>query len=381
MNAGRGAPVNRLRLLIVGPSARPVLGGQEVEAALLLRKWQNDPDLQVSFLPSNPALPGWMGVSERIPYVRTVLRLLAYVASLWRAMSGVEVVHVFSASYTSFLLTALPAWLISRLQRKRTILNYHTARRWETFAQSRIVGIIVKHTAGIVVPSPYLAAKFEEAGWKVQVIPNIVGDRFQYRARSNLEPRILCARNLSPDYGIEIVIEAFAMVQAHAPNASLYLLGDGPSRPSLEAQVRRLGLSGVSFCGSVPNEKMPEWYDRADIFLNASFLDRADIFLNASFLDNAPLSIVEAMKCGLPVVTTDAGGIALMVKPEETGLVAPVGDARALAEQVLRLLREPEFAARIARQAHEHLAAYRWSAVREKWLEAYRQAQMEGAGK
>jgi glycosyltransferase involved in cell wall biosynthesis len=355
-------------VLIVGPSARRILGGQEVEAALLIRKWQNDPDIQVSFLPSNPPLPGWMGVSERIPYVRTGLRLPAYVASLWRAMSGVEVVHVFSASYTSFLLTALPAWMISRWQGKRTVLNYHTARRWQTFAQSRIVGIVVKRTASIVVPSPYLAAKFEEAGWKVHVIPNIVGDRFQYRARSNLEPRILCTRNLSPDYGIEIVIDAFAIVQAHDPNASLYLLGDGPLRRRLEAQVRRLGLSGVRFLGAVPNEKMPEWYDRADIFLNASFLD------------NAPLSILEAMKCGLPVVTTDAGGIPLMVKPDETGLVAPVGDARTLAEQVLRLLREPELAAKIARQAHEHLEAYRWSAVREKWLEAYRKAQIEGAG-
>src|SRR5262249_33375884 len=147
--------------------------------------------------------------------------------------------------------TALPAWLISRVQRKRTLLNYHTAQRWQTFAKSRIVGMILERTTNIVVPSPYLAAKFEEASWKVHVIPNIIGDRFQYRARSNLEPRILCARNLSPDYGIEIVIDAFAIVQTHAPNASLYLLEDDPLRQSLEAQVRRLGLSGMSFCGAV----------------------------------------------------------------------------------------------------------------------------------
>ena len=99
------------------------------------------------------------------------------------------------------------------------------------------------------------------------------------------------------------------------------------------------------------------------------------------FLDIAPLSVLEAMKCGLPVVTTDAGGIPLMVRSEETGLLAPVGDARTLAEQVLRLLREPEFAAKIARQAHENLAAYRWSSVREKWREAYLEAQIEGARK
>jgi hypothetical protein len=47
---------------------------------------------------------------------------------------------------------------------KRTVLNYHTARRWRTFAKSKIVGMILKRTAGVVVPSPYLAAKFERAG-------------------------------------------------------------------------------------------------------------------------------------------------------------------------------------------------------------------------
>ena len=61
-----------------------------------------------------------------------------------------------------------------------------------------------------------------------------------------------------------------------------------------------------------------------------------------------------------------------MVHHEETGLLAPVGDARTLAEQVLRLLRQPEFAANIARRAHERLAAYNWPSVRAKWLEQYR---------
>jgi glycosyltransferase involved in cell wall biosynthesis len=354
--------VTGLRVLIVFPFARHILGGQEVEAALLMRKWQGDPDIEVSFLPSNPALPQWMRVCDRIPYIRTLLRLPVYLASLWPAISRVEVVHVFSASYTSFLLTCVPAWLISRLQRKAVVLNYHTARRWQTFADSSIVRFVLKRTERNVVPSRYLAAKFEEAGWKVDVIPNIIGDQFRFRARCNLQARILCARNLSPDYGIEVAINAFAIVQAQYPNASLSLVGEGPLRRSLEAQVSGLGLSGVTFRGAVPNENMPEWYDRADIFLNASFLD------------NAPLSILEAMTCGLPVVTTDAGGIPLMVKHGETGLVAPVGDAQTLAEHVIRLLREPEFAATLARHAYEQLETYRWPSVRPKWLELYRAA-------
>jgi phenylacetate-CoA ligase len=210
-----------------------------------------------------------------------------------------------------------------------------------------------------VVPSPYLAAKFEEAGFSVSVVANVISDHFQYRPRTHLEPRIICARNLSRDYGIETVINAFAIVQAQYPAATLYLIGDGPLRRNLEVQVRTLGLSGVEFCGTVENEKMSAWYQRADILLNASFLD------------NAPLTMLEAMACGLPVVTTAAGGIPLMLNHQETALLAPVGDARTLAEHVFRLLREPKLASKIARQAHSQLRAHNWSLVRVEWLKTY----------
>jgi glycosyltransferase involved in cell wall biosynthesis len=350
-----------VRVLIIGPTAQRIVGGQEVEAALLLRLWQVDSDAEVSFLPINPALPHWMRLLERIPYIRTVTRLPIYAFSVWIAISNVDVLHVFSASYSSFLLTCVPAWLISRWRRKKFILNYHTARHWHKFANSKIARFVLARTDAIVVPSAYLATKFGELGFDVSIIPNIIGDQFQFRPRMNLQPRIICARNLSPDYGIEVVLNAFSIVQAQCPDASLYLVGEGPLRRDLEAQVRALRLSGVQFCGTVPHRQMQEWYERADIFLNASVVD------------NAPLSILEAFACGLPVVTTAAGGIPLMVKHEETGLVGPVGDAPTLGGHVLRLLHEPTLATKLSRQAYkELLAIHQWSSVRQKWLDVYR---------
>src|SRR5215467_5324308 len=104
-----------------------------------MRKWQSDPEAEVTFLPNDPVLPRWARAIEGIPYVRTVIRLPLYAVTAWRGISRVEVVHVFSASYTSFLLTCLPVWVISRWKRKRFVLNYHTARRWRQFVNSRIV--------------------------------------------------------------------------------------------------------------------------------------------------------------------------------------------------------------------------------------------------
>jgi glycosyltransferase involved in cell wall biosynthesis len=349
-----------LRVLIIAPLSANVIGGQEVEAMLILRRWQHDPEVEASFVPNNPRLPNGLRILETVRYLRTTVRLPIYLALVWQAAAKVDILHIFSASYSSFVLNCIPVWLIARLRRKRFVLHYHTARGWKKFANSSLVRFVLKRINKIVVPSIYLAGKFEQIGFAASVVPNIIDeDRFKYRPRKPLRPIAISTRNLSPDYGIEVIIHAFAIVRQYYPHATLYLLGDGPLRQTLEARVRALRISRLFFCGAIPNEKMSEWYERADIFVNASFVD------------NAPLSILEAMASGVPVVTTTAGGITYMVKHEETALLCPLGDSRAIAEGVMRLLREPELALQIARRAHEQASTYSWSVVRKKWLEAY----------
>jgi glycosyltransferase involved in cell wall biosynthesis len=100
--------------------------------------------------------------------------------------------------------------------------------------------------------------------------------------------------------------------------------------------------------------------------------DQADIFINASWLDNMPVSILEAFACGTPVVSTAAESISYLVEHERTGLLSEVGDVSALAGNVLRLLRDPALAARVAVQALRQSELYRWPAGREQWLDVYR---------
>ena len=354
-------PSTGLRIAIIAPSQAGFTGGQEVESALLLRRWQDDPEAEVSFVPNNPQFPIWLRKLEQIRYLRTVVRLPIFLLLVWKAASRANVLHAFSASYSSFVLNCVPIWLIAKLRRKAFVLNYHTAREWEKLASSRLAKWVLKRTERIVVPSAFLAGKFEEIGVQTSVVPNIIDeDRFHYRPRNPLHPTAICTRNLSPDYGIEVVIEAFAIVLRHYPAATLYLIGGGPLRDQLESLVQALGLtSRILFCGAMPNEKVAEW------------VERADIFINASLLDNAPLSILEAMASGLPVVTTAAGGIPVLLRHEDTALLCPIGDARALADQLRRLLREPELALQIAHRAHEESRMYRWVSIRTKWLDVY----------
>jgi glycosyltransferase involved in cell wall biosynthesis len=125
-----------------------------------------------------------------------------------------------------------------------------------------------------------------------------------------------------------------------------------------------LELKGVEFIGAVPPDRMPELYDRADIFVNSSLVD------------NMPLSLIEAFACGLAVVSSNAGGIPHLVTGGETGLLSPCGDYEALAANVIRLLEDQKLAAGLINRARVASQQYTWTATRGSWLKIY--ADMSG---
>src|SRR5690242_17778365 len=118
--AGQGGA--RLRVLIVAPSL-DILGGQAIQAQRLLTRLSEHPSLDVGFLPVNPKLPGLLGKLQTIKYVRTVLTSLRYWALLLKEVRGYDVIHIFSASYWSFVLAPTPAILAAKLYGKRAVLN------------------------------------------------------------------------------------------------------------------------------------------------------------------------------------------------------------------------------------------------------------------
>jgi glycosyltransferase involved in cell wall biosynthesis len=358
---------DKLRLLVVGPSL-DILGGQAVQAARLMTRLREEPSLGIGFLPINPRLPGVLRKLQAIKYVRTVVTSIWYVAALLARVRKYEVIHIFSASYFSFVLAPTPAILISRLYGKRIVLNYHSGEAGDHLERWPSAIKTLKLAHEIAVPSEYLVRVFARFGLNAQAIYNTIEtDVFHFRARPHPGLRFLSNRNLEAHYGVDSVLHAFSIIQKQHPEASLVVAGDGSRRRMLEALARELELRNIEFTGQVNHAQVTELYDRADIYLNGSLID------------NQPLSLLEAFACGLPVVTTNAGGIPDIVSNEHTGLMVECGDHEGMAAAALRLLEDNELAQRIISEARNECRKYSWSAVRDQWVQLYEGLGQTGA--
>jgi L-malate glycosyltransferase len=361
VRAGGPSARPKLRLAIVGPSLRYV-GGQSVQADLLLRHWDADPDLQVTFIPIDPPFPMGLGWVRRVPLLRTIVRTPFYLTALWRGLRDCDVAHIFSASYSSFLVAPLPAWVIATMRGKKALINYHSGEARNHLKGSRIARTVLKRASRVVSPSGYLVDVFREFGIEAESVPNIIDfSQFAYRERSPLRPHLVCTRGFHPYYAINVVIKAFAEIKKIYLDAQLDLVGGGALETDIRRLVSDLGLTGVNFCGVASRDEIGRYYDRADIFINGSRLD------------NMPVSILEAFASGTPVISTAPEGMRYLVEDGRTGLLSDVGDPNALAANVVRILRDTELARRLSVNAFEQLAQYRWERVREQWLSIYRE--------
>ena len=351
----------RVRVLIVAPSI-DILGGQALQAQRLIQGLAASADVEAAFLPVNPRLPGILAQLQRIKYLRTVVTSIAYFAALLRAVPRCDVVHAFSASYYSYLLAPLPALVVARVFGRRSILNYRSgeaADHLERWKLSRWTMATLPSL--VVVPSGYLVDVFGRFGIRAHPIVNFVPiDRLPFRARTRLMPWLLSNRNLEAHYNVACVLHAFKDIQQQFADACLDIVGDGPQRAELEALALALSLRNVTFVGRVANERMPEYYGKSDVYVNSPDID------------NMPSSILEAFACGLPVVTTRAGGIPYIVDDERTGLLVECGDSAAMARAVLRLLSDSALASRLAGAARaECETRYVWPRVQAQWEACY----------
>lgn len=360
----RGADASRagiggLRIALVGPLPPPAGGmaNQTVQLAGLLR----DAGAEVDVVQVNPPWsPAW---TASLRGLRAALRLPPYLRRLWRAAGRAQLFHVMANSGWSWHLHAAPAIWIARLRGKGVLLNYRGGEA-EPFLKrhAALVRFSIRRAHAVIVPSTFLAEVFARQGVTAHIVPNIV-DLALFRPSDRTAPHasILIARHLEPLYDHATALRAFALVRISLPHARLTICGEGPELERLQQLTHTLGISDVvRFAGKLDNAAMAGQYRVCDLALNPSLAD------------NQPISILEAWASGVPVVSTDVGGIPHLVRDQINAVLVPPQDPAAMAQAMLSVLRHPSRAWSLASAGRQAARRYAWPQVAPLLMAQYR---------
>jgi glycosyltransferase involved in cell wall biosynthesis len=360
--------VNTLRLCLVGPVPPPAGGmaNQTRQLKQLLQQDGTDVELVAVNAPYRPAFIG------RLPGLRALFRLLPYLFALYRAIGRAQVVHVMANSGWSWHLFAAPALVIARLRRTPVILNYRGGHAESFFAQSwQRVHFTLRYASAVLVPSPFLQQVFARYQQNSAIVPNILDHTQFYPAKQPKAlqqepisaPHCIVTRNLEAIYDVTSAINAFHLLQQEYPAARLTIAGTGPLLAQLQQQVQQLGLNhAVHFAG------------RLDINQMAQLYRSADIMLNSSLVDNSPNSVIEAMACAVPVVSTNVGGIPQLVTAGKDALLVDAGDYQAMYAYARQLCVEPSLRAALVQHGLQNSQRFFWQTVSQQLLVHYHSA-------
>jgi glycosyltransferase involved in cell wall biosynthesis len=164
--------------------------------------------------------------------------------------------------------------------------------------------------------------------------------------------RVLAVARLVEKKGLSFLIEACALLRQRGRELSCEIIGCGPLRAQLQAQIEQAGLgSVVRLLGGRSQEEVSEALSRAMLFVQPS------IVASDGDMEGIPVSLMEAMAAQVPVVATRTGAISELVEDGETGVLVPPGSSAALASAIERLADDPTYAGRLSGQARRYVEA------------------------
>lgn len=340
------SPLRGLRVALVGP------GSSSIQTSLLATGLKLDGARVVRVACESPVHLA----AARLPYVRDRLQAAKFRAALGSAVTqGADVVHVEAAANAESASVLACVLAAAHDAETRVVVRLLATPSAE-------VASALAAADGIVVPTPYLRDRLRStfglvATWIRHIAEDSGLDAPPVRTEGRL--RLLCARPLEPQHGVDVVLDAVARAAASGTDLELTVAGDGPERAALERRAERTLAGRVTFAGALPR----------DYVLCA--LRETDAVLDASVADDFPAGIDDALAAGVPVACGAAPGVAWAVDHAETGLVTPVGDAAAMAESIARLDRDRAEAIAFGWRAKIRALRRTWDAVRGDWAAAY----------
>jgi glycosyltransferase involved in cell wall biosynthesis len=347
-----------VRVGLVGPLPPPP-GGMANQTRQLAALLQAE-GIEVDRVRTNE--PYWRPIGA-IRGVRALFRGVPYLRRLTQMAREADVAHVMANSGWSWHLFAAPAVTVCALRGVPVIINYRGGLAREFLSGSSwIVLPALRRAKAVIVPSRFLQEVFAPFGIQAEIIPNGVDlDIFRPAPQSQRKQfRIVVTRNLERIYGIDVALRAIALLRHEYPELKVTIAGEGPERGALERQVAQLELSGcVRITGALDTGSV------------ASLYHEADLMLNPSRADNTPNALIEAAACGVPIVSTDVGGIPYLVEHGRNAWLVASEDPEAMAAGVRLVLTDAALRDTLRVNGLVLAQSCSWETVRRRWISVY----------
>lgn len=306
---------------------------------------------------------GWKTIetSHRISRIARLADMLFTILFYWRKY---QVAYVEVYSGPAFLWAELTVRLLSAL-RKPTVLVLHGGGLVEFAGKNKLRVVKVLGMGDLAVtPSLFLRSGLRSFRPDLLYLPNAVDvEKYHFQLRSQPAPVLIWLRAFHDIYQPELAVRVLANLLGEFPNATLIMIGPDKKDGSFERamnEAERLGvLSSITVAGPIHKSEVPKW------------LAKGDIFLNTTRLESFGVGVLEAALTGLPIVSTNVGEIPFLWEHEQSAMLIPDSDDRAMASAVRRILREPGLAERLSFNARQKAERFDWRGILPQWEDLF----------
>lgn len=289
-----------------------------------------------------------------------VFRLLDMLTTIYQKRNTYAAAQIDVFSGQAFLWACLSGGVLQSL-RKPFVLTLHGGnlpkyaethpkRVKKLFSQAKIV----------TSPSNYLIKQMSQYRSDIRLIPNgIELEKYPSTIREQPQPHLIWLRAFHSIYNPSMAARMLAELKQTGIEAELTMIGpdkgDGSLQNLIEVAIKLGVKDQIRINPGIPKEQVPHT------------LAKGDIFINTTNIDNTPVSVIEALACGLCVVSTNVGGLPYLLEDGVDALLVPPDDPQAMAAAVRRILTEPGLAAKLSANARKKALQYDWSVVIPQW--------------
>jgi glycosyltransferase involved in cell wall biosynthesis len=256
------------------------------------------------------------------------------------------------------------AFIISQLCRMlkiKYIPKLHGGNLPNRIVRSKFFSDLIFNNAHInIAPSYYLYETFKNSGYtNLKYIPNTIElEMYKEFVKDFKIPKLLWVRSFSKIYNPEMAVKVFIQIKESFPEAKICMVG--PKKDDSYSKTVRFAKKNnvdVTFTGKLSKE---DWIELSKDY---------NIFINTTHFDNTPISVIEAMALGLPVVSTNVGGIPYLLKHNTNALLVNDNDVEEMSNQIKRLINESNLAQNLSEKGKESVKNFDWEVVKKQWVD------------